>query len=100
MPATAGMTEPFALVLRSTEASPVIASAVGGIPELLGVDRGTILPQVTASSVAAALKAFVANRTEADAAAVRLRRHVLESYDVDRNASKLLDCYRSAIDHG
>ena len=75
---------------------PVIASAVGGIPELLGDARGTVLPSVSAGTVAQALTTFVSQRREAELAARRLRAHVRAEYDVTTNARRLLDHYRSA----
>jgi len=86
---------PTVLVEAGSLGVPVIASAVGGIPELLGSDRGTILPRVSAESVAAALTGFLAGRDEAEAAAKRLGGLVLERYDVDRNAARLVDHYHA-----
>ncbi len=87
---------PTVLVEAGSLGLPVIASAVGGIPELLGADRGTILPEVSAGSIAAALDGFRADRDAADAAAKRLGEHVVDAYDVDRNAAVLVDHYRAA----
>jgi teichuronic acid biosynthesis glycosyltransferase TuaC len=86
---------PTVLVEAGSLGLPVIASAVGGIPELLGGDRGAILPRPSAEDISAALRAFLADRAAAGAAASRLQAHVLEAYEVDRNAAKLLECYRS-----
>ncbi len=55
---------PTVIVEAGSLGVPVIASAVGGIPELLGEDRGTILPEVSARAVATALSAFVEGRAE------------------------------------
>jgi teichuronic acid biosynthesis glycosyltransferase TuaC len=87
---------PTVLVEAGSLGLPVIASAVGGIPELLGADRGTILAEVSARSIAAAITAFLADRSGADAAADRLGEHVVGAYDVDRNAAALVDHYRAA----
>jgi teichuronic acid biosynthesis glycosyltransferase TuaC len=86
---------PTVLVEAGSLGLPVIASAVGGIPELLGGDRGTILSRLSAEGIASALRGFLAGRDQAEAAARRLQAHVLEAYDVNRNASRLLECYRS-----
>ncbi|MEA2612662.1 MAG: hypothetical protein QOI52_621, partial [Chloroflexota bacterium] len=75
---------------------PVIASDVGGIPELLGHDRGTILPDISAGAIATALTGFLADRDGAAAAAGRLGELVVDAYDVDRNAARLVDYYRAA----
>ena len=87
---------PTVLVEAGSLGVPVIASGVGGIPELLGNDRGTILPEVSAGSIATALTAFLADRDGADAAAKRLGDLVVDAYDVDRNAARLVDIYRAA----
>ena len=88
---------PTVLVEAGSLRLPVIASAVGGIPELLGRDRGTVMPDSSAEGIAASLRAFVAGRCDAEAAARRLQKHVIEAYDVDVNAARLLECYRSVI---
>jgi teichuronic acid biosynthesis glycosyltransferase TuaC len=86
---------PTVLVEAGSLGLPVIASAVGGIPELLGDDRGTILPNISAPSIAAALTRFTDDRAAAEAAAGRLRELVQRDYDVDTNAARLLTWYRS-----
>jgi teichuronic acid biosynthesis glycosyltransferase TuaC len=86
---------PSVLVEAGSLGLPVIASAVGGIPELLGADRGSLLPDVSPASIAAALTHFADHRADADAAAGRLREFVLRDYDVDTNAARLLEWYRS-----
>ncbi len=75
---------------------PVIASRVGGIPELLGDGRGTLLPEVSASAVSSALTSFRADPQAAAVAAVALRDHVRAHYDVDTNARELIAHYRRA----
>ena len=86
---------PTVVVEAGSLGLPVIASAVGGIPELLGVDRGATLPDVSAASIAEALTQFLDNRSAAEAAAGRLRELVHHDYDVDVNAARLLTWYRS-----
>jgi teichuronic acid biosynthesis glycosyltransferase TuaC len=86
---------PTVLVEAGSLGLPVVASGVGGIPELLGRDRGAILGEVSSEAIADALTVFVTHRIEADAAARRLREHVVAVYDVDTNATRLLEIYRS-----
>jgi teichuronic acid biosynthesis glycosyltransferase TuaC len=86
---------PTVLVEAGSLGLPVIASAVGGIPGLLGGDRGTILREVSAEAIVEALVAFERDRPAAQAAAGRLRSHVLAEHDVDTNARRLLELYRS-----
>jgi teichuronic acid biosynthesis glycosyltransferase TuaC len=84
---------PTVIVEAGSLGLPVIGSNVGGIPELLGDDRGTILSDSSAQGVAIALRGFLADRDEAEAAARRLHQHVVEGYDVDANAAALLEWY-------
>ena len=87
---------PTVLVEAGSIGLPIIASRVGGIPELLDDGRGTLLPEVSASAVASCLASFRANREAAAMAASALREHVRERYDVDTNARELLARYRRA----
>jgi teichuronic acid biosynthesis glycosyltransferase TuaC len=86
---------PTVLVEAGSLRLPVIANGVGGIPELLGRDRGAILGEVSSEAIADALTVFVTHRVEADVAARRLHEHVVAAYDVDTNATRLLEIYRS-----
>jgi glycosyltransferase involved in cell wall biosynthesis len=74
---------------------PVIGSAVGGIPGLIGADRGVLLDEVSSAAVGAALDEFERGRSAASAAAARFRAFVLAEHDVDTNAGRLLEIYRS-----
>ena len=87
---------PTVLVEAGSVGLPVIASAVGGIPELLGEDRGTLLSDISTASIAGALRSFADHRAEAAEAAVRLRAFVLREHDVHVNARRLVSEYRTA----
>ena len=63
---------PTVLVEAGSIGLPVIATAVGGIPGLLGHDRGILIPDPSAESIQEALAAFAADRPAAAAAADRL----------------------------
>lgn len=85
---------PTVLVEAGSVGLPVIASGVGGIPELLGNDRGVILPRVSPDSIRGALAVFARSRERGVGAADRLRAHVAAAYDVESNAARLLVRYR------
>ena len=87
---------PTVIVEAGSLGLPVIASGVGGIPELLGDGRGTILPEISARAIEDALVGFAGHRAEAEKAAGRLRALVVADYDVDVNAARLVEYYRSA----
>ena len=86
---------PSVLVEAGSLGLPVIASPVGGIPDLLSGGRGTLLEDPTAESIVRALAAFELGRPAADKSAARLRSHVLAEHDVDTNAARLLEHYRA-----
>jgi teichuronic acid biosynthesis glycosyltransferase TuaC len=85
---------PTVLVEAGSLGLPVIASPVGGIPDLLEHGRGTLLRGVSSAAIGEALDGFERNRSSAEAAARRLREFVLAEHDVDTNAGRLLDVYR------
>ena len=84
---------PTVLVEAGSVGLPVIGSAVGGIPELLGEGRGTVLPEISAGAVVRALSSFLAARESAMEAAGRLRAHIHADHDVDVNAARLIAHY-------
>ena len=81
---------PTVLVEAGSVGLPVIASRVGGIPELLDDGRGTLLPEISASAVASSLG--VVPLRPAGGRPSRPRRCATTSaraYDVDTNAREL-----------
>ncbi len=86
---------PTVLVEAGSVGLPVIASAVGGIPGLIGDQRGTILPDVSSDSIVAALTSFERDRSMAAAMGLRLRDYVRREHDVDINAERLRELYHS-----
>ena len=84
---------PTVLVEAGSIGLPVIASPVGGIPDLLALGRGSLLASPSAAHIEEALRAFCANRASAAAAAIRLRAHVEADYEAATNAARLADAY-------
>jgi teichuronic acid biosynthesis glycosyltransferase TuaC len=93
--ATEGL--PTVLVEAGAAHVPVIASAVGGIPELLADDRGLLLPEVSPGAIADALRAVHDEPRLARDRADRLHRFVVEAYDAARNGRRLADVYRAIL---
>jgi teichuronic acid biosynthesis glycosyltransferase TuaC len=88
---------PTVLVEAGVIGTPVIASRVGGIPQLLGGDRGTLLDDLDVTTIRRAILSVAAHPAEAASAARRLQAHVAAEFDVDRNAVRLMDLYAAAI---
>jgi teichuronic acid biosynthesis glycosyltransferase TuaC len=88
---------PTVLVEAGVIGTPVIASRVGGIPQLLGDDRGTLLDDLDVTTIRRAIASVAARPAEAALAARRLQAHVAAEFDVDRNAARLVDLYAAAI---
>jgi teichuronic acid biosynthesis glycosyltransferase TuaC len=84
---------PNVLVEAGAAGTPVIASAVGGVPELLADDRGLLVPARSAEAIVAAVRATRAQPSAAAARAERLRRYVHEAYDAARNIQGLISLY-------
>lgn len=88
---------PTVLVEAGAAGLPVIASNVGGIPELLGEDRGVLIqPKSAADIVQAAIELMDEPMASLEQAA-RLRSYVHHHYDADRNAALMVDIYREVI---
>jgi teichuronic acid biosynthesis glycosyltransferase TuaC len=88
---------PTVLVEAGAVGTPVIATGVGGIPELLGNGRGFLVPVGSVEALVEAIGRVLADRQSAAARAARLKRHVQEAYDADRNAARLLSLYRELL---
>ena len=88
---------PTVLVEAGVIGTPVIASRVGGIPQLLGSDRGWLLDDLEVPPIRQAIEAVAAHPAEAALAAQRLRAHVGAAFDVDRNAARLVELYAAAL---
>lgn len=90
---------PTVLVEAGASGTPVIASRVGGIPQLLSEDRGLLVDAGTSSDLVQAISAVLSAPEEARIRAMRLREHVLEAYDADENARLLVQLYQSVVEN-
>jgi teichuronic acid biosynthesis glycosyltransferase TuaC len=88
---------PTVLVEAGAAGTPIIATNVGGIPELLGEDRGCLVAVKSVQELQQAIQSIRQNKAEAADRAQRLRDHVYEHYDSDANADRLIEVYESLI---
>ena len=88
---------PTVLVEAGACATPIVATAVDGIPELLQGDRGLLIPPDSVEALRAAMLEVLAGPEAARCRAERLQRFVADHFDVDRNAGTLRQIYLDLI---
>jgi glycosyltransferase involved in cell wall biosynthesis len=91
-------TAPNVLAEARAAGVPVVASAVGGIPELIedGVD-GVLVPPGDSDALAAAIVALLRDPAGAGAMAERGRERVRRDHTASRQVPKLLEVYREVL---
>ena len=91
-------TAPNVLAEARAAGVPVVASAVGGIPELIedGVD-GVLVPAGNPQALAAAIVALLCDPAVAAAMAERGRERVQRDHAASRQVPKLLEVYREVL---
>lgn len=88
--------EPFGKVVVEAMAAgcPVVASAVGGIPEIItGPELGTLIEPDTDAALAQSILAFLENPPHARAVAEAGRQHALEHFGLGGMVGRLQDLY-------
>ncbi|WP_135553062.1 glycosyltransferase [Paenibacillus cymbidii] len=84
---------PTVLVEAGAARLPVVATNVGGIPELLEGGRGACVPTGSPGELADAIRTALLEGGPAVMQAARLQRYVETHYDAERNAADLLALY-------
>jgi teichuronic acid biosynthesis glycosyltransferase TuaC len=79
---------------------PVIATKVGGIPDLLGEDeRGYLIDKKSSIQLTEKIKYVVQHYDEALLKASNLKKYITEHFDIHKNAEELLAIYKKIIDN-
>jgi teichuronic acid biosynthesis glycosyltransferase TuaC len=86
---------PTVLVEAGAVGVPILATSVGGIPELLTNDRGLLVASHSAEALAQGIREVIAGPDAARRRTERCRNHVKQHYDVDHNAASLVELYES-----
>jgi len=90
--------QPIALMEALAAGLPCIASAVSGIPELLGEGAfGALVPPDNHASLSAAIASFARKPGILQRKVRNSRRHIEVNYDVERNMSKVVSVWKAAI---
>jgi teichuronic acid biosynthesis glycosyltransferase TuaC len=92
---TEGM--PTVLVEAGAAGMPVLATAVGGIPELLADERGWLMPGPTVEAIVQGIDAAMTDGEGAARRARRLNDYVRQHYDADKNAARLAQTYERLL---
>ena len=88
---------PYVLLEAAAAGLPIIASNVGGIPEIVGPDARDLVPPADAAALAGAILARMQDADTRNAAATRLQARVRASFSVDVMTDGALDGYRQAL---
>jgi teichuronic acid biosynthesis glycosyltransferase TuaC len=74
---------------------PVVGTAVGGVPEVVGEDGGWLCPPRDPAALASSIMAALADPEERRRRAAALQSRVMADYDADVQAGKLIDFYQT-----
>lgn len=75
---------PMVLFEAMAAGVPVVATSVGGVPDLVGTDRGWLTPPGDPGAMADVLRAALTDRQEAEARAGRARAQLSGEYSTER----------------
>ena len=78
-------------------AKPVVATAVGCVPELVPPDAGTLVPAGDRDGLVDAMRAFLTHPDSAVAAGAQARDHARARFDVSGTAQAYVDLYRALL---
>lgn len=88
---------PTVLVEAGATGLPVIATKVGGNPELLAENRGLLIDERSVDAIVNAVMDSLIEYTGVMERAKSLKSYVETFYDVDKNACELLNLYKKLI---
>ena len=86
---------PYIVLEAAAAGRPMIATRVGGIPEIFGPQAQALVPAADPAALAAAIAGSLADWPAAETAAGQLRAHVAATFSLDRMVDQILDLYRA-----
>ncbi|HEY2469483.1 MAG TPA: glycosyltransferase [Terracidiphilus sp.] len=91
---------PNVLLEAGATGIPIVATNVGGIPQLLGADGGLMVGPRDPRALVDAIHCCLADSEGARERSERLRERIFRDYDIDRNARRLRDLYALLLECG
>ncbi len=88
---------PYIVLEAAAAGVPIIASNVGGIPEIFGPDARDMVPPGDPAALAEAIAAAQQDRGSRHSASLRLKTRVRASFSVDAMTDAVLDAYGAGI---
>jgi glycosyltransferase involved in cell wall biosynthesis len=99
-PSTGLENAPLAVIEGLRAGRPVIASDIGGQPELIDAGSGVLVPAGDPGALADAMRRLWQDRDQADALGAAARRSFLDHFTIDHHMAALLAVYDEAIRAG
>jgi glycosyltransferase involved in cell wall biosynthesis len=88
---------PYVVLEAAAAGLPIIATNVGGIPEIFGPDAGELVPPGDPAALARSIAAALQDRGARHSASLRLKSRVRASFSVDVMTDAVLAAYRDAL---
>ena len=88
---------PYVVLEAAAAGLPVLASNVGGIPEILGPDADALVPPGNAEVLAHAIGQALQDRGTRHSVALRLKSRVRAAFSADAMTDAVLAAYREAL---
>jgi glycosyltransferase involved in cell wall biosynthesis len=88
---------PYVVLEAGAAGLPMVATAVGGIPEIFGADAGVLAPPGNAASLADTIRRQLADPRGINVAAARLQTRIRDHFSVETMTEQVLAGYDEAI---
>ena len=90
---------PYIVLEAAAAGLPMLATNVGGIPEIFGPHSDALLPPGDAGKLAEAIRSALADPTRIRACALALRDRVRTEFSAEAMVAAVLAAYRAAVEH-
>ncbi|MCC6891098.1 MAG: glycosyltransferase family 4 protein [Hyphomicrobiales bacterium] len=88
---------PYVVLEAAAAGLPVIATRVGGVPEIFGADSHHLVPPGDAAALADAIAAAIEDRGGRHSASLRLKSRLRASFSVDAMVEAVIEAYGAAL---